>query len=333
MGVNKQAYGGNASPDYSTNVNTFGNGGSHESNPLGGIPMGMGSNGKQNSVEQGETSFNLKDGKYIFSNRISLDGKVQSSSPTDNKFAEGGDIGDPITPNQKADKTGKEFVTNWMAHPETRKRYRANMNELEGTNNNRLASDNTTFQKGLTDLKQTTSKFNPATKNIKGSYQDKNINYYGDVTPGTATHEQTHATGDISNNLSKYAMKKYGLLGSLRDKFPGSSTNEAVQQEFNPATSFGVEDQIKQASYMGSNGELYPRFMEMRQLLNVTPGQPITDDMVNKLIKDPKTNQTARFYTPKRLKEILNTIADNNTNKYQNVAAYGGNFLNTKSKR
>jgi hypothetical protein len=35
-------------------VTQFGNGGSHEENPLGGIPQGMGANGKMNLVEEGE---------------------------------------------------------------------------------------------------------------------------------------------------------------------------------------------------------------------------------------------------------------------------------------
>jgi len=51
-------------------LNSFNVGGLHETNPYGGIPQGTGANGKINTVEQGETSFNMKDGKYIFSNRI-----------------------------------------------------------------------------------------------------------------------------------------------------------------------------------------------------------------------------------------------------------------------
>jgi hypothetical protein len=77
VNTNKKAYGGNIKADYSKNLNSFNTGGTHEFNPLGGIPLGIGSNGKQNTVEQGETSVNLKKGKYIFSNRITLDGKIQ----------------------------------------------------------------------------------------------------------------------------------------------------------------------------------------------------------------------------------------------------------------
>jgi hypothetical protein len=46
-------------------VNHFEEGGSHEANPFGGIPYGQGK-----SVEEDEMSYNLKGGKFIFSNRI-----------------------------------------------------------------------------------------------------------------------------------------------------------------------------------------------------------------------------------------------------------------------
>ena len=51
-------------------VNEFGAGGTHGQNPLGGIPQGIGANGQQNSVEEDETSYEFKEGKFIFSNRI-----------------------------------------------------------------------------------------------------------------------------------------------------------------------------------------------------------------------------------------------------------------------
>jgi hypothetical protein len=53
-------------------LNRYDEGGRHEENPLGGIPLGMGSNGLPNSVEEGETSFKSKQGKYIFSDRLKL---------------------------------------------------------------------------------------------------------------------------------------------------------------------------------------------------------------------------------------------------------------------
>ena len=49
----------------------FEGGGTHEQNPFGGIPQGMNAEGKQRSVEEGETKFKFKEGEYIFSNRLS----------------------------------------------------------------------------------------------------------------------------------------------------------------------------------------------------------------------------------------------------------------------
>jgi hypothetical protein len=52
--------------------NQFSGGGTHEQNPNGGIPQGMGSNGKLNTVEEDETSYDFPEGKFIFSNRIKI---------------------------------------------------------------------------------------------------------------------------------------------------------------------------------------------------------------------------------------------------------------------
>lgn len=52
--------------------NEFNTGGSHESNPNGGIPQGVGGNGRTNTVEEGETSFQTDSGKYVFSDRLGL---------------------------------------------------------------------------------------------------------------------------------------------------------------------------------------------------------------------------------------------------------------------
>lgn len=71
--LNKKALGGQLNTNNNEkDLNSFNTGGLHEQNPHGGIPQGIGENGKQNTVEEGETSFDLKAGKYIFSNRIKL---------------------------------------------------------------------------------------------------------------------------------------------------------------------------------------------------------------------------------------------------------------------
>lgn len=52
---------------YGGTLNSFNNGGKHETNPHGGIPVGNNS-----TVEEDETSFNTSLGKYIFSHRIKI---------------------------------------------------------------------------------------------------------------------------------------------------------------------------------------------------------------------------------------------------------------------
>lgn len=57
------------SDDFSNGVTKITSGGTHENNPLGGVPQGIGENGKQNVVEEGEVKYN----DYVFSNRIVAD--------------------------------------------------------------------------------------------------------------------------------------------------------------------------------------------------------------------------------------------------------------------
>ena len=76
-GISPAAYGGNVSnqsPQFYRETNSYDEGGSHESNINGGIPIGTSSNGKLNTVEEGEFSYNFpKQGKFIFSNRINYE--------------------------------------------------------------------------------------------------------------------------------------------------------------------------------------------------------------------------------------------------------------------
>lgn len=52
--------------NFSNGVTIIGNGGTHEENPMEGVPMGIAPDGTSNLVEQGEVKFN----NYVFSNRL-----------------------------------------------------------------------------------------------------------------------------------------------------------------------------------------------------------------------------------------------------------------------
>lgn len=89
-------------------VTLFENGGSHEQNPIGGIPQGIGANGKPNLVEEGETKWN----DYIFSNSFSLDGTYTGKDGNaSNVFENGGDLTDPTDPKKKKIKESKKNGT------------------------------------------------------------------------------------------------------------------------------------------------------------------------------------------------------------------------------
>lgn len=99
--TNQKAMGGLQGSTTQDGFNAFNGGGSHEQNPNGGIPVGVGSNGKPNTVEENETSFKLDSGKFIFSDRIKLDGGG-FEQPENNTFATGGPLRvDPTDPVKK----------------------------------------------------------------------------------------------------------------------------------------------------------------------------------------------------------------------------------------
>lgn len=61
--------------DFTNGQVIVGNGGTHEENPMEGVPMGMDTEGNPNLVEQGEVIFN----DYVFSNRLFADGGLLES--------------------------------------------------------------------------------------------------------------------------------------------------------------------------------------------------------------------------------------------------------------
>ena len=61
--------------EWDNGLRIIGNGGTHEENPMEGVPMGMDAGGTPNLVEQGEAIFN----DYVFSNRMFADGGLLES--------------------------------------------------------------------------------------------------------------------------------------------------------------------------------------------------------------------------------------------------------------
>lgn len=75
--LNKYDFGGSLNTNggsFPTGLTFINEGGTHESNPNEGVPMGIGENGMPNLVEQGEAIY--KD--YVFSNRLTVPKKLRS---------------------------------------------------------------------------------------------------------------------------------------------------------------------------------------------------------------------------------------------------------------
>ena len=71
--ISRMKYGGNmyAAGGPMDQLTEFTEGGTHEENPIGGIPQGTSPNGQMNLVEQGETKLNNQN--YIFSDQLKMD--------------------------------------------------------------------------------------------------------------------------------------------------------------------------------------------------------------------------------------------------------------------
>lgn len=83
--LNIAAYGGplfNHGGDWSNGLVFIDEGGRHEDNPLGGVPVGMDSNFTPNLVEEGEIIWN----DYVFSNRLKPTKKQLETAGYDNKY-------------------------------------------------------------------------------------------------------------------------------------------------------------------------------------------------------------------------------------------------------
>lgn len=83
--MNNKAYGGplfNHSGDWSNGLTFIDEGGTHEQNPLGGVPVGVDPEGVPNLVEEGEIIWN----DYVFSNRLKPTKKQLETLGYNNKY-------------------------------------------------------------------------------------------------------------------------------------------------------------------------------------------------------------------------------------------------------
>tara|TARA_R110000822_G_scaffold73853_18_gene177658 strand:- start:4029 stop:6500 length:2472 start_codon:yes stop_codon:yes gene_type:complete len=310
------------------NLNSFEGGGTHEQNSLGGIPQGKGKNGKLNTVEEGETSFNLDSGKFIFTNRFGMGGMPKLKDKGSLSFADGGPIDPPNTAKKmEGIESDAKWTQDWFKAPETAARY--SMNTKQG------------FGKSLPQLDAAVNRIGNLTYNLDAKSDNKNagaqynkdghsIDYYKEPNSEINVHEMTHGS-QLDSTMDKVIGEKWGKPAAAVQKKHGADFNTSLAKAFSikgQGTFMGdsnIEDVANHSRYMSSGKELYPRIMQMRKVINAKPGQVINDGDIQKIKENLDNDDMFKFYSDKQIKEMLNTLASNTTGGGDvNMAANGG---------
>jgi hypothetical protein len=222
--INQKAQGGLMNDKF----NEFSGGGTHEQNPNGGIPQGMGSNGKLNTVEAEETSYDFPEGKFIFSNRINTDGKSSFINTTSNQIADGGKL--------NTSGCGGEGEPLCVERPMT-------IGKTANTVSNMMSNVNKYFfNSDENSLKE--SPYKPTVS------AEKNIKY----------HQRPGMREDVYKDLTSEKVKKdYNHNGSFKDIYAGLKSN-GTDRKHKANESFPKNKAGYKGQYNNGHGSLTGQF-------------------------------------------------------------------------
>tara|TARA_R110000772_G_scaffold62137_2_gene139645 strand:+ start:9820 stop:11739 length:1920 start_codon:yes stop_codon:yes gene_type:complete len=352
--LNTFAMGGYTNTHGAQDVIPIENGGTHEQNPYGGVPMGVGANGKMNTVEEGEVKF----GDYIFSNRLSLGGVISGAKGGANQFAEGGDL-DPTDPKKKeSKKNDSNPITDPIFGPiPAEKDLEFTKSEMQTTPYGGLVKVDETFK--VPDVREdymidnyvTTQKNDNVNFNL--AINDKNalefLSRYNNPWSRQKLAEQAglrpedidnmilkglnakkEIGGEVVGSKASYDASKNKInMGSEFDGKSGVETHERVHASLfdaaqgenlmnvlgNPfqqeGRSFMKKHSPETVRYLKKPHEAYGNFVEFREKLGLKPGQQVTPEEVEKLVKK-KGLEMENFYkvfNTGNITKALNTIA------------------------
>lgn len=212
--LNVAAYGGDLdlSGGFSNGITFINEGGTHESNPLGGVPMGVDQEGTPNLVEEGEVVFN----DYVFSKRLKPTKKQLSDLGYSDKY-----IGLPFSEIAKKFQEASELLpTDKIALDSVNDRMNHLMAMQEEVRMKRRKKENVfvdggTFNilSGLNDTSSLTGM--PYTNTFKyynnGAYDKDYLDFVNSLTP--------HSDNTLLNNLLNYYNKYTGSNAVLNDDF------------------------------------------------------------------------------------------------------------------
>ena len=319
----------------------FNEGGSHDENPHGGIPIGMGSNGKINTVEEGETKF----GDYVFSDRISLDGFRLDAPNKSNQFAEGGDV-DPKEKKKASDdesqkakfkptKIEKTFTNlNDASKKQTQDyaiprysqmpNFKEDMSHLIDINQDGFSkerkdmtswySDPATLEKAKKLGVTKDVMMDALAKGINGPIEETehfNQNANAQYFPDSETIK-TRVANDES--ITRHEMgHRAGFDALLSNPLVDIMGNAFHQEEEGK----GNSSQFKR--YLNQPHEMYENFHELRIKLGLKPGEKLTQKQLEKKIKEKglEHNDFYKTFDSSKIIEAIDKVASNGKPKQQ----------------
>ena len=319
----------------------FNEGGSHDENPHGGIPIGMGSNGKINTVEEGETKF----GDYVFSDRISLDGFRLDAPNKSNQFAEGGDV-DPKEKKKASDdesqkakfkptKIEKTFTNlNDASKKQTQDyaiprysqmpNFKEDMSHLIDINQDGFSkerkdmtswySDPATLEKAKKLGVTKDVMMDALAKGINGPIEETehfNQNANAQYFPDSETIK-TRVANDES--ITRHEMGHRAGFDALLSKPLVDIMGNAFHQE---EEGKGNSSQFKR--YLNQPHEMYENFHELRIKLGLKPGEKLTQKQLEKKIKEKglEHNDFYKTFDSSKIIEAIDKVASNGKPKQQ----------------
>lgn len=218
----------------------------------------------------------------------------------------------------------KQWMIDWLSNPETQKRLANNLSggPLNSPNPIVNAAGNWLNQKSA-EFALKTAKSNlgtvkevwPSTPQLRDhliaayhgggtrpdayTSNDSNIIVMLSKEPGIHIHELTHASG--LDNLMGYGLDS-------RDIPP---VNESVLRSL--VRTHKVPADIP--DYLRQRHEIYPEVMNLRYTNHLRPGQVVTPEMMDSM--DMRHNNLKRIFTKEQIRQMLNTLAQNNQQQQQ----------------
>lgn len=289
--------------DFSNGVTYIDNGGTHEENPYGGVPMGADSEGNLNLVEENEI---ITDDDYVLSNRVPIPDELAEKYGLEKgiSFAEAAKIylkESEERPNDPISKRSRETFIN-----ELKQLQELTKQQLYGNQNNSYAFGGNMF--GGDDNKTSQMERTPVVskKFPTGFKHDRNwINKYKNLTI-----EEADALYNYFLGAGEEFTKALGY-GDIKDLFEynddGTLDEVATRNNFN---SLNANDRVIQEYLNRVGEETYDDDIELPELI-VSPKSKKTDLSLedklkngNKYVKEAMGRFFSKNWVPDALKGV-----------------------------